>query len=104
MGDVSTGAQDDLAKATDLVRRMVRELEMSETLGVSTLEGGRPLSYAGAFGSAQTVCSDATLHAVDAEVSRILNEAHERMRAMMAQDRDVLERVAKRLLEAESLT
>ena len=69
---------------------MVRELGMSETLGVSTLEGGRQLSYNGLVSGNQAVCSDATLRAVDSEVSRILNEAHERTRSMMARSRAVL--------------
>jgi cell division protease FtsH len=103
VGDVSTGAQDDLMKATDLVRRMVRELGMSETLGVSTLESGRSSNYFGP-GASSALCSDATLHAVDAEVSRILNEAHARTRSMMAESRATLERVAKRLLEIETMS
>jgi cell division protease FtsH len=104
IGDISTGAQDDLAQATDLARRMVRELGMGETVGLSALGGARPMSFLGnqSLGAPRDY-SDATARDVDDEVSRILGEAHTRARALLRERRSTLERIAKRLLEAETM-
>ena len=99
LGDVSTGAQDDLLTATDLARRMVRELGMSDSIGLFTLEPRRPT-----FGDRGIDCSEETARAVDAEVARILAEAQARTRDLMQQNRERLARVAERLLEVETLT
>jgi cell division protease FtsH len=104
IGDISTGAQDDLAQATDLARRMVRELGMGETVGLSALGGARPMSFLGnqSLGAPRDY-SDATARDVDDEVSRILGEAHTRASALLRERRSTLERIAKRLLEAETM-
>jgi cell division protease FtsH len=105
VGEISTGAQDDLLNATDLARRMVRELGMSDSLGLSSFE---PRLRAGAhgvpWGGGAHDYSDETARAVDAEVARILGEAQERARAMLAERRVALERIAQRLLEVETLS
>ena len=103
VGDVSTGAQDDLMKATDLARRMVRDFGMSESLGLTTIDAQRSMGFGNFGGGASSPCSDATLRATDSEVSRILNEAHERTRSMMSARRTTLERIARKLFEVESL-
>jgi cell division protease FtsH len=104
VGDVSTGAQDDLLNATDLARRMVRELGMSDSLGLLTFEPRR-LAYGERSAPAGGGdCSDRTARVVDAEVARILGEAQARTRALMTEHRETLERIARRLLEVETLT
>ncbi|AUX21027.1 cell division protein FtsH [Sorangium cellulosum] len=109
IGDVSTGAQDDLLHATDLARRMVRELGMGQGVGLSALEPRRPLSFLGEgrgaapSGAAPRECSDATAREVDAEVARILADAEDRARAMIHEHRAALERIAARLYEVETL-
>jgi cell division protease FtsH len=103
VGDVSTGAQDDLAKATDLARRMVRELGMSETVGLSTVEA-RSMSDRLMGAGTGSECSDATLRFVDAEVSRLLDDAHGRAKRLLCDHRSHLERIAQRLLTAETLS
>jgi cell division protease FtsH len=103
VGEISTGAQDDLVNATDLARRMVRELGMSEAMGLASFEPRRGRD--GAFwpgGSSDY--SDETARAVDAEVARILGEARARARALLLEHREALERVARRLLDAEVLS
>jgi cell division protease FtsH len=106
VGEISTGAQDDLLNATDLARRMVRELGMSESVGLLSFEPKRGLSFQGdrwpPAGSHDY--SDETARAVDAEVARILGEAQGRARAMLGERRDALERIAQRLLEAEAMS
>ncbi|WP_437601503.1 ATP-dependent zinc metalloprotease FtsH [Sorangium sp. So ce590] len=109
VGDLSTGAQDDLLNATELARRMVRELGMGQGVGLSALEPRRPLSFLGeprgapAPGAGRE-CSDATAREIDAEVARILADAEARARAMIQGRRATLERIAARLYEVETLS
>jgi cell division protease FtsH len=101
VGEISTGAQDDLLNATDLARRMVRELGMSDSVGLVSFEPRRG-GFPGERGSQDY--SEETARALDAEVGRIVGEAQARARAMLAEHRDALERVARRLLEVEAMT
>ncbi|XXX79644.1 ATP-dependent zinc metalloprotease FtsH [Sorangium sp. So ce134] len=108
VGDLSTGAQDDLLNATELARRMVRELGMGQGVGLSALEPRRPLSFlgeprGGPPPGAGRECSDATAREIDAEVARILADAEARARAMIRGRRATLERIAARLYEVETL-
>ena len=100
VGEVSTGAQDDLLTATDLARRMVRELGMSDTVGLASFE---PRRGSDRWMGGQDY-SEETARALDAEVARILAAAHTRAKALVADNRAALERIASRLLEAETLT
>ncbi|AGP32209.1 ATP-dependent zinc metalloprotease FtsH [Sorangium cellulosum] len=109
VGDLSTGAQDDLLNATELARRMVRELGMGQGVGLSALEPRRPLSFLGEPRGAPPPgsgreCSDATAREIDAEVARILSDAEARARAMIHGRRATLERIAARLYEVETLS
>ena len=103
VGEISTGAQDDLLNATDLSRRMVRELGMSESMGLSSFEPRRAGSDRFPTGGSHEY-SDETARGLDAEVARLLGEAQARARALLTEHRDALERIAQRLLEAEALT
>jgi cell division protease FtsH len=100
VGEVSTGAQDDLLTATDLARRMVRELGMSEAVGLASFEPRR----GGDRWMGGQDYSEETARALDAEVARLLASAHARAKALVAEHRGALERVAARLLETETLT
>jgi cell division protease FtsH len=99
-GDISTGAQDDLANATDIARRMVREFGMSDGVGLLTFDPRRAMN----MGERSYDYSEETARAVDAEVSKILAEAEARTKALMTEHHDALERIARRLLEAETLS
>ncbi|CAM2195099.1 ATP-dependent zinc metalloprotease FtsH [Paraburkholderia sp. A1RI_3L] len=103
-GDVSTGAENDLERATAMARHMVARYGMSERIGLATFgdaDGNAPFPFApGASGER---CSESTAQLIDEEVRRLLAESHERvMRTLMAR-RDALERIAQRLLEQEVL-
>ncbi len=102
VGEISTGAQDDLLNATDLARRMVRELGMSDSLGLASFEPRRTPDRWPTGASSDY--SDETARAVDAEVARILAEARARALALLTEHRSALERIAGRLLEAEAMT
>jgi cell division protease FtsH len=93
-GDISTGAQNDLQRATDIARSMVTEYGMSERLG--------PLTY---IRDPRSAHLDLGLRSRerDAEVTRIMGEAHQEARSILSERRDYLERLAKILLEKESI-
>jgi cell division protease FtsH len=93
--DITTGGADDLLKATQLARQMVTELGMSG-LGVRVVEAGE-------MGLARTH-SDELGRRVDAEVDRLLDEALGRARAILAARRELLDALAARLLEVETMS
>jgi cell division protease FtsH len=98
-GDVSTGAQDDLVQATDIARRMVKEFGMGEAMGLISFDPRKQASF-----GERNDYSEETARAVDAEVSRILVASEARTKALLNEHADALERVARRLLEVETMT
>ncbi len=99
-GDVSTGAQNDLQRATDLVRHMVAQYGMSDKVGLMTFDGGgRPALLPGL--SQPREHSEETARLLDSEASRILGEAHVKTNALLTEKRSFLEQLARRLLEKE---
>jgi cell division protease FtsH len=102
-GDVSTGAQNDLQMATDLARHMVTQYGMSERLGLAAFE--QPLNsplYAVPPGQRREY-SERTARMIDAEIARLLGEAHERVRATLHERRKLLDTLAQALLENETV-
>jgi cell division protease FtsH len=102
-GALSTGAADDLAKATHIARSMVTRYGMNAELGQANYEGERP-----AFIDAPPVASvarysEATLAAIDTAVRSIIGAAFDRALALLTQHRAVLEAGASLLLEKETL-
>ena len=93
--DITTGGADDLLKATQLARQMVTELGMSG-LGVRVVEAGE-MGLAHAH-------SDELGRRVDDEVDRLLDEALGRARAILAARRELLDALAARLLEVETMS
>jgi cell division protease FtsH len=101
-GDVSTGAQNDLQRATEIARTMVTQFGMSEKLGLVSLEGQRqPLYLPVAVPSPSRDYSEATARLVDEEVKAILAAAHEKVRETLSAHRSALEELAKLLLDKE---
>ncbi len=97
-GQVSTGAQNDLEKATEIARAMVVEYGMSAKLG--PLSYGNDGRHNGLFGE-RTDMSDATARIVDEEVARLVNGAHERATRVLADDQQLLDRLAGVLMVQE---
>jgi len=104
-GEPSTGAQNDLQKATAIARAMVTEYGMSERVGpVSLSREERSAFLAGSpSGGLGAPFGDAVADTVDEEVRAIVTDALERARAVLSEHRAALERVTGRLLEAEQL-
>ena len=101
-GEVTTGAQNDLMRATDIARAMVAEFGMSEELGVVSYDGHKRASFIeNPFASERGNYAEATALKIDIEVKRVLNEAHETARRILREQRDALDRVSERLLEKE---
>jgi cell division protease FtsH len=103
--DVSTGAADDLAKATDIARGMVLRFGMDPELGPVAwdTEQGQFLGDQGAFWR-QRRFSDETAHAIDEAVRDILKQALDRAVGILRANRDVLDSGAQALLAHEVLT
>jgi cell division protease FtsH len=100
-GDVSTGAQDDLQRATDLVRHMITRYGMSEALGLATLEEPRQALFLQIPGGGAKEYSEETGKLIDAEIRQMLEAAHGRVRETLTAKRPVLERLAKLLIDKE---
>ncbi|ABX19537.1 ATP-dependent zinc metalloprotease FtsH [Burkholderia multivorans] len=103
-GDVSTGAQNDLERATALARHMVMQYGMSEKVGLVTLDDGAPQGGApGVWTPGDGHCSEHTAQLIDEEVRALLEDAHARVTATLGEHRDALERIALSLLQHESI-
>jgi cell division protease FtsH len=101
-GRISTGAQNDLQRATDIARSMVTEFGMSELLGAVNYTGSnRPAFLENPFAMERGNYSEETALKIDAEVKRILTEAHEMARKVLRDRRDTLDALSQRLLEKE---
>ena len=99
LGDITTGAENDIKQATDVARRMVGLWGMSEALGpVAVLPTDHPPGFPGTDGT-----SEATQELVDGEVRRIVEEAHQEARRLLTENRDKLDSLAAALLEKETL-
>ncbi len=99
-GDVSTGAQDDLQKATKMARHMVAQYGMSERLGLATFEEPHQ-TFLDVPGLEPHEYSEATARTIDSEIAALLDTAHKRVRETLAAKRSVLEALAKLLIERE---
>jgi cell division protease FtsH len=102
-GQVSTGAQNDLTRVTDLARSMVVEYGMSEALGPITYENRNRnmLGLRQPIDFEQVQHSEETRQEIDREVRRIVEQARERVHELLTRERAALDAVAERLLEKE---
>ncbi len=100
-GDVSTGAQDDLQRATDMARHMIARYGMSEALGLATFEQPRQALFLNVPSMAPREYSEETARRIDAEIEKVLETAHGRVRETLTGKRDMLTSLAKLLIEKE---
>jgi cell division protease FtsH len=101
-GDVSTGAQDDLQRATDMARHMITQYGMSERLGQVTFDAVRPGAYLAVPQTPQQInYSEETARIIDEEVARLIRGAHDRVSETLSAQRDTLEALARLLLARE---
>jgi cell division protease FtsH len=100
-GDISTGAQNDLQRATDIARSMVAEYGMSDLLGPVTYERPRqPMFLPENYASGKTY-SETKATQIDEEISRVMEQAQERARNILSERREILDDLARLLTEKE---
>jgi cell division protease FtsH len=100
VGQMSTGASNDFARATKLARSMVTKFGMSDALGVMVYEDSQNDGWLG--GSNKTI-SEATQQKVDAEIRSILDTQYALARKLLEENRDKVEMMTKALLEWETI-
>lgn len=101
--DVSTGAQNDLERATSIARKMVMEYGMSEELGPMTLGHRSDTPFLGRELTRDRNYSEEVAYAIDKEVRHIIDTAYERAKELLQQNMDKLHLIAKTLMEKETL-
>jgi cell division protease FtsH len=101
--DVTTGASNDLERATRLARKMVTEYGMSEKLGPLTFGHKEELVFLGKEIGEQRNYSEDVARAIDEEVRRLITEAHEKALRILRENKDKLVGLAARLIEVETL-
>jgi cell division protease FtsH len=101
-GDVSTGAQDDLERATDMARHMVTQYGMSERLGQVTFDPPRTGAYLQVpDGPSHRNYSEETAKMIDEDIASLIRDAHGRVRRTLTERRAALNAVAQMLLQHE---
>ncbi len=103
LGDISTGASNDIQRATDIARKMVAVYGMSETIGTVSFEGGHDEVFLGRTMSQGRSYSEAVAAQIDEEVRRVVDEAGRRCEDILTEKRAVLDAVAAYLLENETM-
>jgi cell division protease FtsH len=101
--EVTTGAANDLEQVTETARAMVTRYGMSDKLGPMTFGQKEELVFLGKEIGEQRDYSEAVAQQIDEEVRRIVHTAHQRAHQVLAERREQLDTVARRLLEVETL-
>ncbi len=102
LGEISTGAQNDLQRATDIARAMVTEFGMSDALGAINYDGNKRAKFLDIpMPQERGLYAEETAQKIDAEIKRILTDAHDKARGILTSHREKLETVTRRLLEIE---
>jgi cell division protease FtsH len=102
-GEGSTGAANDLASATDLATKMVKEYGLSPELGPIGYPSGGPMFLGNGAEIQYRPYAEATQHQIDREVARLLREAEERARKILSEHREELDKLVELLLEHETV-
>jgi cell division protease FtsH len=102
-GEISTGAENDLERATTLARQMVCLYGMSETVGLIHCAKRPPMFLPSADGVSQGDCSSETACEIDQEVKKLLDSAYQQAKQILTQHRDQLQTVAQELIRRETL-
>lgn len=104
LGEISTGAGNDLEVSTNIATKMVTEWGMSERLGPLTFGKRDEMVFLGKEITKSKDYSEKTAEEIDGEVKRIVKECHEKARHILDENIDTLHKLAKKLLEKEVLT
>jgi cell division protease FtsH len=103
-GSITTGAANDLQRATDLAERMVTTYGMSKVLGpLAYQQGQQPMFLDNSMPNPRRTMSEETANAIDREVKEIVETAHRQALSTLKHNRELLETIAMQLLETESI-
>jgi cell division protease FtsH len=102
--NITTGAENDLQRATDLARKMIVEWGMSDIIGPMFLEEKKNEVFLGREIARYKNYSESTAKLIDAEVKRIIMEQYRRVKDMLETNRAILDEIAQTLLEKEVMT
>jgi cell division protease FtsH len=103
LGDISSGAENDLKRATDLAFKMVAHFGMSQRVGPVFHEHRTEHPFLGQMLATESGTSDATVHTIEQETRRFLAEAVERATEMLGEHRTELERLVEALMARETI-
>jgi len=101
---ITTGAENDLQRATDLARKMIVEWGMSDIIGPMFLEEKKNEVFLGREIARYKNYSESTAKLIDAEVKRIIMEQYRRVKNMLETNRSILDEIAQTLIEKEVMT
>ncbi len=104
MDDISTGASNDIERASDIARRMVTRYGMSDKLGPIAFGSDHDEVFLGRDFAASKNYSEEVASLIDEEVKRIIDEAYRRCEQMLREHMDILDRVAAYLMEHETMS
>ncbi len=102
-GSISTGAQNDLMRATDIVRALITQFGMDEEIGLVVFEkpGGNRFLTSEGLVSEKDEISEKTKELIDSEISKIMNNMYERAKEILNSNKDKLEKLSQELLQKE---
>ncbi len=100
---VTTGAGNDIERATQIARRMVTRFGMSDAVGLMAIGDSDQQVFLGREMTQKRDISEHTAQLVDQEVKRVLDEAHEQAREVLEREHELLEAIAQALLERETI-
>ena len=102
LGDISTGASNDIQRATQIARKMVASYGMSDKIGTVSFDEGHDV-FIGRTMTQGRSYSEAVAAQIDQEVQNVVSQAYSRCQSILEQQRDALETVARYLLEHETM-
>ena len=103
LGDISTGAQNDLERATNTVREMITQYGMSDELGPLTFGKRQDQVFLGRDISHERNYSEAIAYAIDKEARNLMDQAYQRAKQILSDHMDELHQVAAKLMEKETI-
>ena len=101
--EISTGAQNDLQRATDIARSMVTEYGMSDRLGPLQFGQKEDQVFLGRDFAAQPDYSDRVASDIDAEIKRIIEDAYAEAKRILSDNRKKMDKIAKTLIKSETI-
>jgi cell division protease FtsH len=103
-GEISTGASNDIARTTEIARKMICDYGMSDKFENVVLSSQRsPVLFPGEIPAGQKEYSESTQQYIDEEITRIIKSRYEKVLGFLEKKKGTVEKIAKRLLEVEAL-